>query len=196
MSGLNKSEIRVGTLDQTQVIGAALFTDDPTATMPSMADMDVTEKWTGLGYLVEDGFTVALGQTATGIKEHNLGYVKMIDAGEEKSITLTVMQTNADNLAIVVGDEHVETGAATTTHGALLKAEFGRWVGKQGALQVRLKDGDAYGVWLMPTCQLMECNEIEVNASGVMGWSMKFVPLAEPGQPEIVFLSDDGVVTA
>ena len=64
MSGLNKAEIRIGTLDQTTTIGAALF-GEPTAALPTLSDMDVTEGYIGLGYLVEDGLMVALGQAGS-----------------------------------------------------------------------------------------------------------------------------------
>ena len=195
IGGLNKSEIRIGTLDQTEVIGAALF-GPLTATLPTAAEMDVTEGYTGIGYLVEDGFTVALGQTTTAIREHNLGNVRVISNGDEKSITIVAMQTNADNLKIMVGDDHVTETAATSTHGKIVKADFGNWVGKEGRLQIRLKDGDAYGVWCIPVAQLAEVAEVEVNASGVMGWSMKFIAMDNPDGPDIFFISDDGQVSA
>lgn len=195
MSGLNKAEIRIGTLDQTTTIGAALF-GEPTAALPTLSDMDVTEGYIGLGYLVEDGFTVALGQAGTAIREHNLGNVRIVHNGDEKSITIVCMQTNADNFRVMLGDDHVDTQPSNGTHGNLTKAGFGNWIGKEGRLQVRLKDGDAYGVWCIPVAQVSEVAEVEVNASGVMGWSMKFLAMDNPLGDDLYFLSDDGVVAA
>lgn len=195
MSGLNKSEIRIGTLDQTNVIGAALF-GSANAVLPTLDDMDVTDGYTGIGYLVEDGFSVALGQNATAIREHNLGNVKIINNGDEKSITIVALQTNADNAKIMVGDEHVTEQAANGTHGNLTRIDFGNWVGKEGPFQVRLKDGDAYGVWCIPVAQVSEVAEVDVNASGAMGWSMKFLAMDNPGGSPLYFLSDDGMVSA
>lgn len=195
IGGLNKSEIRIGTLDQTEVIGAALF-GPIGATLPTMAEMDVTTNYVGIGYLVEDGFTVAVGQSSTAIREHNLGNVRLISNGDEKSITIVAMQTNAENFRIMLGTAHVAETAATTTHGKVVQADFGNWVGSEGVLQVRLKDGNAYGVWCIPHAQVMEVAEVEVNASGVMGWSMKFVAMANPDGPDMFYLSDDGQVSA
>lgn len=194
MSGLNKSEIRVGTLDQSATIGAALF-GSVGATLPTLEDMDVTDGYVGIGYLVDDGFSVALGQAGTAIKEHNLGPVRVISNGDEKSITIVAMQTNADNFRIMLGNDHVSTASANGTHGNLVRADFGNWMGKQGVLQVRLKDGDAYGVWCIPVAQVAEVAEVEVNASDAMGWSMKFVAMDNPGGPAMYYLGDDGVVT-
>lgn len=195
MSGLNKAEIRVGTLNQENVIGAALF-GDLTAQVPTMTNMLVTDGYIGMGYMPEDGFAVAVGQTATGIKEHNLGVVRMIDNGDEKSISLTLMQTNADNMAIMLGDDHVESEPSNGTHGNRVKAGFGHWTGKEGRLQVLLKDGDAYGVWCIPVSQVAEVSEVEVNATGVMGWQIKFTAMDNPDGDDLYLITDDGIVSA
>ena len=193
MSGLNKKEIRVGTLDQEQTIGAARFGAIGSA-LPSLENFNVTEGYVGIGYLPEDGFSVSLGQTASSIKEHNLGPVRVIPNGDEKSITIVAMQTNSDNMSIIVGDDHVTSDDADSTHGNRMKVDFGRWVGKEGTLVVYLKDGDALGAWCIPHAQLMESNEVQVAAANVMGWSMKFVAMAEPGQADMFYLSDDGQI--
>lgn len=196
---LDKNEILVGTLDQEQTIGAVLWADKSTnPTLPTIEDMDVTEGYTGLGYLVEDSFSIDFGNESEIIKEHNLGAVRVVKTSGMSVITLTLMQTNADNMKVMVGDENVTEAAATREHGKRFRAAFGPGsIGKDGVLQVRIKDGDRAAVLCQPNSHIQDFSEVEIDAKNAIGWECEFVGLSDGGSQESLFIIyDDGEVVS
>lgn len=194
---LDKNQVMVGTLDQTNTIGAALWAAaSSNPTLPTLAQMNVTQGYTGLGYLVEDGFSIDFGNESEVIKEHNLGTIRAIKTGGTAVITLTLMQTNADNMKVMLGNDAVTTSAASTTHGAQFMAGFGPdSVGAEGVLQIRLKDGDRAAVILMPHAVVQNFSEVEVAASDAIGWEVEFTGLVDESNKSVYLLHDDGQKT-
>lgn len=195
MATLDKTQVMVGTLDQASTIGAALW-GPLTATLPTVATMDVTTGYTGLGYLEEDGFTLSFGITTVAIKEHNLSTVRELISEFDGHLTLRLIQTSADIMEVIVGDDHVTTAAATTTLGNRFSAAFGPHLPDPGVLQVRLKDGDRRAVVLFPCAQLVNYSEITIAATDAIGWELDFKALDDGTGESIYILHDDGKVTA
>lgn len=195
---LNKNEVMIGTLDQSATIGAVLWADASTnPTLPSLTTMNVTTGYTGLGYLVEDSFSIDFGNESEVIKEHNLGTVRVIKTGSTPVITMTLMQTNADNMKMMIGAANVTTSAASTAHGNQFMAAFGPdAMGPEGVLQIRLKDGDRAAVVFLPCAQVQNFSEVEVDATDAIGWELEFVGLVDSTGKSLYIIWDDGQKTS
>lgn len=191
---LDKSQVMVGTLDQSETIGAVLWAyEDANPTLPTLADMDVTDGYIGLGYLVEDAFSIDFGNESETIKEHNLGAIRVVRTGSTPVVTLKLMQTNADNMRVGIGRDNVTTSAATGSHGTRFMAGFGiESVGELGVLQVRLKDGDRAAVILLPSAQVQNYSSVDVDAKDAVGWEYEFVGLDDGTGHSLYLIYDDG----
>ncbi len=196
MAGLNKKEVMVGTLDQTDVIGAALWGEEG-ATLPTIETWDaplVSPAYVGLGYLVEDGFTMSFGISVEGLKEHNLGVIRNIITEFDGTVTITMLQTNATNMGVMLGQSNVTTAGATAEHGSRFMAAFGPELPKPGVLAIKLKDEDRKAIVLLPHAQVKEYAEVEVTATGAVGWEVTFSALVDEYGKGIYILFDDGEV--
>lgn len=195
---LDKNEILVGTLDQSNTIGAVLWADASTnPTLPSLATMDVTTGYKGLGYLVEDAFSIDFGNETEVIKEHNLSAVRVIKTGATPVVTMKLMQTNADNMKVMLGADNVTTSNATTAHGNQFMAKFGvDSMGPEGVLQIRLKDGDRAAVIFLPCAKVQNFSEVEVDATDAVGWELEFIGLADSTGKSLYIIWDDGQKTS
>lgn len=195
---LDKSEVMVGTLDQTDVIGAvrwAYAKNDPT--LPTLNSMNVSQGYTGLGYLVEDAFSIDFGNETETINEHNLGAVRVIKTGSTPVVTLKLLQTNAYNMGVMIGEDNVETEVADRTHGNQFKASFGASsIGEMGVLQILLKDGDRAAVILLPCAQVQNYSQVDVDAKDAIGWECEFVGLVDDSGFGLYILYDDGEIVS
>lgn len=193
---LDKNEVMIGTLDQSDTIGAVLWADKSTnPTLPTLANMDVTQGYTGLGYLVEDSFSIDFGNETETIREHNLGTIRVIKTGGTPVITLTLMQTNAANMGVMIGSDNVTTSAADRTHGNMFMAAFGPdSMGPEGVLQIRLKDGNRAAVVFMPCAQVQNFSEVEVDATDAIGWELEFAGLVDENNKALYVIWDDGEI--
>lgn len=194
--GLDKNEVMVGTLDQSETIGAVLWAyADASPTLPTIENMDVTEGYSGLGYLVEDAFSIDFGNESETIKEHNLAAVRVVRTGSTPVVTLKLMQTNADNLKVGIGRDNVTTESATNAHGKRFMAAFGiDSIGELGVLQIRLKDGVRAAVILMPSAQVQNYSQVDVDAKDAIGWEYEFTGLDDGTGHSLYIIYDDGEV--
>ena len=67
------------------------------------------ETFRGLGYITEDGITESFSMDSEEKKDMNGTTVKVLRTSRSKSYKLTLMQTNAETLKVVYGDDNVVT---------------------------------------------------------------------------------------
>ena len=107
-----------------------------------------------------------------------------------------MISTNAGALAIAFGSANVTTAAATTTHGAQVKAALGAYLPEEQAWVFLMKDGDARIVIAVPDGQITEVGEVTFASNAAVGWNVTLSCYPDANGNSIYIMTDDGVVTA
>lgn len=123
------------------------------------------EDWEELGAVTEDGATLKLPSGET-IKNWAKVSERRINS-ENGSVSLALMETTAQTLGAINGDDNVSEIAATTTHGKLLSTTFSPDAAAEPcAYLFIMKDGDKLGFLGSSDALVSEVSDIVFNAAG------------------------------
>ena len=193
------SDVRIGAPDQ-KVTGAIkhapLGTTVPTLANITKAAVTLNEAFVGDEYVSEDGLTLAPSMSTTEIKDWSGATVRKVLESFDGTLSWTMISTNEGALSIAFGADHVTTAAATTAHGAQVKAALGAYLPEEQAWVFLMKDGDARIVIAVPDGQITEVGEVTFASNAAVGWQVTLSCYPDASGNCIYIMTDDGVVTA
>lgn len=195
----NNSDVRIGAPDQ-KVTGAIKHAPVGTA-LPDLTDITkaavtLNQAFTGNEYVSEDGLTLSPSRSTTEIKDWSGSTVRKVLESFDGTLSWTMISTNEDALSIAFGADHVTTAAATTAHGAQVKAALGAYLPEEQAWVFLMKDGDARIVIVVPDGQITEVGEVTFASNAAVGWQVTLSCYPDTDGNSIYIMTDDGVVTA
>ena len=184
------TDVRVGAPDQ-KVTGAIKHAPVGTA-LPDLTDITkaavtLNTAFTGDEYVSEDGLTLSPSRSTTEIKDWSGSTVRKVLESFDGTLAWTM---------IAFGADHVTTAAATTTHGAQVKAALGAYLPEEQAWVFLMKDGDARIVIAVPDGQITEVGEVTFASNNAVGWNVTLSCYPDAAGNSIYIMTDDGVVTA
>ena len=193
------TDVRVGAPDQ-KVTGAIKHAPVGT-TLPDLTDITkaavtLNQAFTGDEYVSEDGLTLSPSRNTTEIKDWSGSTVRKVLESFDGTLSWTMISTNAGALSIAFGADHVTTAAATTAHGAQVKAALGAYLPEAQAWVFLMKDGDARIVIAVPDGQITEVGEVTFASNTAVGWQVTLSCYPDTNGNCIYIMTDDGVVTA
>ena len=154
--------------------GTALPTD-PTATIPST--------WTHVGDVSEDGITLATDKSVTNLKNWANKIKRAIMTDHSETIKSPLMDTTAEVLKTVLGEDNVTVSGSKTT--AKLSADD---LPEQEAFLWVMKDGDDM---MMLGCSYGQVTAVD-NVSFTPGGAINWVPtITAMGTDGLVFILDE-----
>jgi len=198
-TGLNKAAVRLGTADQTTtgaVLMAPLGTTLPTIEGMLPAGVTLDPAFEPAGYISEDGCSMGLDVSVESIREWNKGIVRNALDSFDGTLEFTLIQTDETTFELLLGDDYVTAAAADTTHGSRVKAGFGAHMAPERSFVVKLKDGDARVLILVPVGQVTAYDTVEMTATGAIGWHVTVTAMDDGTGNSIYVMLDDGVVSA
>ena len=111
--------------------------------LPATPGETLAAAWEEIGGVSEDGITWGTGKDATPLKNWAKRVVRVIGSDESGSIQVPFIDTTADTLKTIFGDDNVTETAATAEHGNLVSVTVGPGVSAPPAAYLFLmKDGD------------------------------------------------------
>lgn len=155
--------------------GTALPTD-PTATIPST--------WTHVGDVSEDGITLATDKSVTNLKNWANKIKRAIMTDHSETIQSPLMDTTAEVLKTVLGDDNVTVSNSLTT--ASLSASD---LPEQEAFLWVMKDGDAMMMIGCSYGQVTAVNNVSFAPGSAINWTPTITAMGDDG---FVFLMDEG----
>lgn len=195
----SNADVRVGAPDQ-KVTGAIKHAPKGTA-IPALTDITkaavtLNQAFTGDEYVSQDGLTLAPSMSTTEIKDWSGATVRKVLESFDGTLSWTMISTNAGALAIAFGADHVTTAAATTAHGAQVRAALGAYLPEEQAWVFLMKDGDARIVIAVPDGQITEVGEVTFASNAAVGWQVTLSCYPDTDGNCIYIMTDDGVTTA
>lgn len=117
---------------------SGMFYHAPAGTaLPETADAALAAAWKEVGYVSQDGLTVAVNATTEGIKDWSNRIVRMVVTDSDETAQATVITTTEETLATVLGEDNVSAAGGTITAGLSLSN-----LPQEEAFLFRMKDGD------------------------------------------------------
>ena len=117
---------------------SGMFYHAPAGTaLPATADAALSAAWEEVGYVSQDGLTVAVNATTEGIKDWANRIVRMVVTDSDETAQASVITTTEETLATVLGEDNVSVAGGTITAGLTLST-----LPPEEAFLFRMKDGD------------------------------------------------------
>lgn len=195
--GINAKQVRVGLADQSSTSGA-LSRGDVISTIPADIDAAITaiSAFSSSGYISEDGASLSTTKGVTPIREWNRAAVRRILEDFDGTISLSLIQLDAEGAKQAFGEDNVTVTAATSTHGTQLKIALGATLDEPQAWALRMKDGDARMLVLVPNGQVTSGVDITFVANQAIQLPVTISANDDGTGHSIYIFTDDGIVAA
>ena len=193
------ADVRIGAPEQSvtgAIKNAPLGTTLPTLSSITTSGVSLDNAFTGDEYVSEDGLTLTPSMSTTDIKDWSGSTVRKVLESFDGTLSWTMISTNASALGIAFGADHVTTQAATTAHGAQIRAELGAHIPEARSWVFLMKDGDARIVIVVPNGQITEVGEVTFASNAAVGWNVTLSCYPDSSGECIYVMTDDGVTTA
>ena len=153
--GTNAKKVYIGLADQSTTTGA-LKRGAVITTVPTTYDAAVTaiSSFTSGGYISEDGATLTTTKSVTTIKEWNRKNVRRLLEDFDGTISLTLIQLDAEGAKQCFGADNVTVTAATSNKGEQIHIDMNASLDAPQAWALCMKDGDAKFIVLIPNGQV------------------------------------------
>ena len=192
------SDVRVGAPDQ-KTTGARLHapvgTTLPTLSSITKASVTLDQAFVGDEYVSEDGLTLSPSISTADIKDWSGATVRKVLETFDGTLSWTMISTNKNAMEVAFGTDHVTSAAATSTHGAQVRAGLGAHIPEPQSWVFLMKDGDARIVIVVPKGQVTEVGEVTFAANEAVGWEVTLSCYPDDSGECIYIMTDDGVVT-
>ena len=171
---------------EVRVAGAGNVYVAPEGTaLPTTSSSALSAAWVDLGYASEDGVTFKQGRDTSDLNAWQGTKVRVLTTAEPTSISLTLMQTNADVLSVAFG------GGELTDIGG---GEFSYEPPSLGnntvrAVVIEFTDGAVTYRYCLPRCQLQGEVSVQLQRSGAVMYPIEFGVL--DNDPKYLILSND-----
>ena len=195
--GINTNKVMVGFADQSTTVGA-LGCGDVITTIPATFDAAETAI-TGFatsGYISEDGATLTTDISTTDLKEWNKSTVRRLLDSFDGTVSTTLIQLDETGAKQTFGDDYVTKTAASITHGEQLKIALGAHLPEPKAWALRIKDGDAKMIVLIPNGQVTSGVEMTFVANDAIKLPITISANDDGTGNSIYIYTDDGNKTS
>ena len=195
--GINAKQVRVGLADQSSTSGA-LSRGDVISTIPASIDAAITaiSAFSSSGYISEDGASLSTTKGVTPIREWNRASVRRILEDFDGTVSLSLIQLDEEGAKQAFGEDNVAVTAATSTHGTQLKIALGATLDEPQAWALRMKDGDARMLVLVPNGQVTSGVDITFVANQAIQLPVTISANDDGTGHSIYIFTDDGIVAA
>jgi len=195
--GINAKQVRVGLADQSSTSGA-LSRGDVISTIPADIDAALTAiaAFSSSGYISEDGASLSTTKGVTPIREWNRASVRRILEDFDGTVSLSLIQLDEEGAKQAFGEDNVSVTAATSTHGTQLKIALGATLDDPQAWALRMKDGDARMLVLVPNGQVTSGVDITFVANQAIQLPVTISANDDGTGHSIYIFTDDGIVAA
>ena len=117
---------------------SGMFYHAPVGTaLPASADAALSAAWKEVGYVSQDGLSIAVNASTEAIKDWANRVVRMVVTDSDETAQATVITTTEETLATVLGEDNV-TASGSTINASLSLATLP----PEEAFLFRMKDGD------------------------------------------------------
>ena len=195
--GINAKEVLIGLADQSTTTGE-LARGAVLTTIPASIDAALTAigSWTSSGYISEDGATLTTDVSTTDLKEWNKNTVRRLLDSFDGTVSLTLIQMDEEGAKQCFGEDNVTVTAATSTKGKQMKIALGASLPEPQGWALRMKDGDARILVLIPNGQVTSGVEITFVANDAIKLPVTISANDDGTGHSIYIYTDDGVTTA
>lgn len=195
--GINAKQVRVGLADQSSTSGA-LSRGNVISTIPADIDAAITAitAFSSSGYISEEGASLSTTKGVTAIREWNRAAVRRILEDFDGTVSLSLIQLDEEGAKQCFGADNVSVIAATTSHGTQLKIALGATLDEPQAWALRMKDGDARMLVLIPNGQVTSGVDITFVANQAIQLPVTISANDDGTGHSIYIFTDDGIVAA
>lgn len=195
--GTNAKKVFVGLADQSATTGA-LLRGAVIATPPATFSEATTaiSSFTSSGYFSEDGVSLSTSISVTNIREWNLSTVRRLLEDFDGTVSGTIIQLDEEAAKQCFGEDNVAVTAATTTTGQQLRIALGAHLAEPQAWALKMKDGDAKFLVLIPNGQVTSGVDITFAANEAISLPIEISANDDGTGNSIYIFTDDGIVTA
>lgn len=195
---LNVNDVRIGAPEQ-KTTGAIKHAPVGT-TLPVLSDIGASgvtldPAFVGDEYVSEDGLTLSPSMSTTNIKDWSGTVVRKLLEEFDGTLGWTMISTNEDTLKIAFGDDYVTSAAASSAHGAQVRAALGAHLPDTQSWVFLMKDGDARVVIVVPNGQITEVGDVTFVSNNAIGWQVTLSTYPDSDGNSIYIMTDDGVVS-
>lgn len=199
--GTNANKVFVGMADQSATTGAlARGAVIAGTSIPSAADIDsalaLIANFSTSGYVSEEGATLTTEISTTDLREWNRSVVRRLLDEFTGTITLTLIQLDEESAKQAFGADNVTVAAATSTTGTQIRVALGATIDKPQAWALRMKDGDARMLVIIPNGQVTSGVEITFVANEPISLPVTISANDDGTGHSIYIFTDDGVIAA
>lgn len=197
--GINAKEVFIGLADQSTTTGAlcrgAVIAG---SSVPADIDAAITaiSGFTSSGYVSEDGATLTTDISTTDLKEWNKNTVRRLLDSFNGTVSLTLIQLDEEGAKQCFGADNVTVTAATSTKGTRMKIAIGASLPEPQAWALRMKDGDARMLVLIPNGQVTSGVEITFVANDAIKLPVTISANDDGTGHSMYIFTDDGIVAA
>jgi hypothetical protein len=184
----------VGVPDQATT--GAILTGPETDVIPEFLDDIVFTGLTDSGYVDEEGVTITPSESTESIKDWSLKVIRKVLTEFDGTISWTHLELSLGALKNYMGDDNVESEAATAEHGAQTRAAIAGESRPIKAWYFKIKDGIRKAVVMVPHGQVSERGEIPLVASDAIKLPVTLTSYPDAAGKSIYIFTDDGVVSA
>ena len=146
---------------------SGMFYHAPAGTaLPATADAVLGAAWKEVGYVSQDGLTVAVNATTEGIKDWSNRIVRMVVTDSNETAQASVITTTEETLATVLGEDNVSAEGGTITAGLSLST-----LPQEEAFLFRMKDGDDMIIIGCEKGQITALANLTFQPGGAITWT-------------------------
>ena len=194
MSGINAKAVRIGLADQSSTVGA-LSRGAVITTIPTDFDAAATAitGFSSSGYISSEGASVNTTLSVTDIREMNTNAVRRLLEQFDGTLSLTLIQLDEESAKQCFGADNVTVTAATSTKGKRMKIAIGASLPEPQAWALRMKDGDARMLVLIPNGQVTSGVEITFVANDAIKLPVTISANDDGTGHSMYIFTDDGI---
>lgn len=197
MAGVNAKKVFIGLADQSTTVGAlARGTAIATAPADYSAAVTAISGFTTSGYISEEGASLSTSVNVTDIREWNRAAVRRILEQFDGTISCTLIQLDEEGAKQCFGSSNVTKVAASSSHGEQLKIALGAHLDSPQAWALRIKDGNAKMIVLIPNGQVTSGVDITFAANTAISLPITISANDDGTGNSIYIYSDDGITTS
>ena len=199
--GINANKVFVGMADQSATTGAlARGAVIAGSSIPAEADIDAAlaliTNFSSSGYVSEEGANLTTEISTTDLREWNRAVVRRLLDEFTGTVTLTLIQLDEESAKQAFGADNVTVVAANATHGTRIRIALGAHIDKPQAWALRMKDGDARTLVIIPNGQVTSGVEITFVANEPISLPVTISANDDGTGNSIYIFTDDGVIAA
>lgn len=191
---VQSKNVFVGVPDQATT--GAILTGPETDVIPEFLDDFVFTSLIDSGYVNEDGVTITPSESTESIKDWSMKVIRKVLTEFDGTIAWTHLELSLGALKNYMGDSNVTTEAATSGHGAQMRAAIAGDSRPVKAWYFKIKDGARKALVFVPHGQITERGEIPLVASAAITLPVTLSSYPDAAGKSIYVYTDDGVVSA